>query len=231
MMKIFISVLSFLVLISTGVWGAERSLQETLRDYIAANSAWPGATVTVENLSLKGDALVGNEYDRLIVSSRNGARTTGRVSFNITLLKGERSVRTVVAVADVSVLRNVVVAGGPIKMHGDISASDVMLLMRDISKIPVHAAVSLDSVIGKEARRPIQAGSVVRDDYLLRPQLVKRGQSITVLGESGLIVVRSRATAITGGVRGALIKARTPGGREISGTVSGKGLILVDLGL
>ncbi|MFQ5480464.1 MAG: flagellar basal body P-ring formation chaperone FlgA [Thermodesulfobacteriota bacterium] len=229
-MKIIFSILGALLFISTSVLAGEVSLSDTLREYVAANSIWPGAEIAVENIRLKGDELKGGEFDRLIVSSRNGARTTGKVSFNVTLLKGDRSVRTVVAVADVSVLRNVVIAGGPIKMRGEIGPRDVRLAKRDVSQIPANAAFSLGEVVGKEAKRPIQAGSVVREDYLLMPLLVKRGQLINVQGNGGLIVVRSKATAITDGFMGTIIKARTPGGREISGTVSGRGQMVVDLG-
>ncbi|MFQ5427614.1 MAG: flagellar basal body P-ring formation chaperone FlgA [Thermodesulfobacteriota bacterium] len=228
-MKVFALILGLLVFITADAHAGEITLEERLHDYIAGNGRWPGATIKVENIEVKGDGLKVGEFDNLIVSSRNGAKTTGRVSFNVTLLQGGRSMRTVVAVADVQVLRDVVVAHGPIRMRSEIGPEDVKLSKRDISEIPAKAALSLSGVVGKEARRPIQGGRIVRDDYLVNPMLVKRGQSVEVFGEGGVIVVRSRATAITGGSMGTLIKARTRGGREITGVVSGRAQIAVDL--
>ncbi len=229
-MSKIITILALIIIsAASGVSAESISLKSALVEYVTAHSRWPGAVVTVDNIELHGDVLAKDEVDALRVTSRNGARTTGRVSFNVSLLRGGRTLRTVVAVADVGVMRSVVVAAAPLKMRVEITPKDVRLELRDILKIPVNSAVFLDDVVGKAAKRPIQAGRIVRSDYLLKALLVRRGQGLDVRGAGGPIIIRSRATAITGGVLGSRIKARTAGGREIFGQVSGRGQIVVEL--
>jgi len=147
----------------------------------------------------------------------------------VALIRHGRVVKTVVATARVSFVRDVVVALRPIRMRERIGADDVELISKDVTAIPARALFSLADVVGKAAKRPISEGRVVRADYLRRVTLVKRGQLLDVRVESGLIMVRSRATAMSDGFMGSPIKARASGGREISGLVTGPGQMVVNL--
>lgn len=190
-MRNFLLILVGVLLFFTASAKAQEStLKTALVRYVRVHSSWPGALISVDNIEIRGDALKNGGFERLAVSSRNGARTTGRVSFNVSLFRGVKGLGSVVAVADVAVKRSVVVAETPVKMREEIGPEDVSLAFRDISKIPVNAALLLSDVVGKEAKRPIQAGRIVREDYLVKPLLVRRGQGVEVRGEGGPIVVK-----------------------------------------
>jgi len=228
LMKSFLLAILLVLTLSSGAIAGNGGLEEALKKYLLANSRWPDAAITLENVEVMGGVLPTRGFTSYRISSRNKAFAAGRVSFNVALLKGERTVASAVVMADVGVLRSVVVTARPIRMREQIGVGDVRLERVNISVIPAAAALTLAEVVGKAAKRPLSAGRVVRTDYLQRPRMVKRGQSLDVRVEGASIMVRARATAISDGFLGSPIKARTSGGREISGLVSGPGQMVVN---
>jgi len=229
MKRVLLFILLLLFILPTAAGGAEPGLKDALKKYLIANSPWPDAAIIVENVEVLGEGFSNISGKTIIITSRNRARATGRVSFNVTLKKGDRTVTTAVARADVRVVKNVVVAIRPIRMREKIASDDVRLQSMDVSSIPVTAAYSLDNVVGRTAKRPLSAGRVVRGDYLERTRMVKRGQLLDVRLRSGIILVRAKATAISDGFLGGTVRARTTGGRQIQGLVSGPGQMVVNL--
>jgi len=228
-MKKVLFIFMLVFALSSVARAGDGGLKRALKEYLLANSRWPDALIAVDNVEVAGEGLPKHRFDDFQVSSRNSGRTTGRVSFNVALMSGGRRVGAVVATAHVRVLRRVVAAVRPIKMREEIGAGDVKLVSMDVSAIPASAAFSVDDVVGKAAKRHISAGRVVREDYLQRPRMVKRGQTLEVRVQGVNIIVRSRATAKNDGFFGSPVKAMTSGGREISGLVSGPGRMVVNL--
>jgi len=228
-MKIFLFTALLVFTLFTGAGAEDSALRDALITYLSAASPWPGAVVAIDNVEVIGADFPGRGKGVFKISPRNKARSTGRVSFNVSLMREGRSVTAAVVRADVEFLKKVVVAARPIRMREVIASDDVRLSSMDVSAIPVTAAYSLDDVVGKSAKRPLSAGRVVREDYLQRTRMIKRGQLIDVRVKSGVIMVRSRATATSDGFLGGVIKARAAGGREISGEVSGPGEMVINL--
>lgn len=228
-MKSFLSVLVLVFIFASGASAGEAGLRAALREYLTTNSQWPGAALVLTNVEVLGEGLPKQGFDTYEISKRNRAKSTGKVSFNVALMRRGRTVKTVVIRAQVSFVREVVVALRPIRMRERIGADDVELIKKDVSAIPVRAVFTLADVVGKAAKRPISEGRVVREDFLRRATMVKRGQLLDVRVEGGVIMVRSRATAMSDGFMGSIIKAKAAGGREISGFVSGPGQMVVNL--
>ncbi len=228
-MKMFLFLFLQIFILSSVAGAASDGLRDALREYLLSHSRWPGASMVIENVNVYGEGLSSKEGSTFIVTPRHRSRTTGRISFNVALEKGGRRLASSVVTADVRYMKKVVVTVHPIRMRERIGSDDVRLLSMDISSIPVTAASSLDAVVGKSAKRPLSAGRVVREDYLQRTPLVRRGQTLDVRVKSAAIVVRTKATALSDGFLGRPVKAVTAGGREISGEVSGPGQLVINL--
>jgi len=228
-MKIFLLIFLQIFIFSSVAGAAPDGLKDALREYLLTHSRWPGASIAIDNVEVYGEGLSNKEGNTFIITPRHRSRTTGRISFDVTLEKGGSRVGSSVVTADVRYMKKVVVTARPIRMRERIGSDDVRLLSMDISSIPVTAASSLADVVGKSARRPLSAGRVVREDYLQRTPMVKRGQLLDVRVRSASIVVRTKATAVSDGFMGGTVKAKTAGGREISGEVSGPGQMVINL--
>jgi flagella basal body P-ring formation protein FlgA len=104
------------------------------------------------------------------------------------------------------------IAGGAV-----ITAADVEL--QEVASVPSSTSrrspiVSLEKLIGMEARSSIQSGQIIWTDQIQAPLLVKRGETITVVSQGGGIRVRTTARARQDGAQGELVQVETLETRE-----------------
>jgi flagella basal body P-ring formation protein FlgA len=83
-------------------------------------------------------------------------------------------------------------------------------------------------VIGKVLTRPVSAGQVVSAAFLTGNRLVRRGQNVTLVAESGSIAVRMAGTAMMDGAEGDRIKVKNSSShRIVEGVVRDGGIVEV----
>ena len=80
---------------------------------------------------------------------------------------------------------------------------------------------------GMEAIRRLQAGSAVRASDLIRPQLVRRGEPVTILVRSGALSITAQGRALSGGGAGDLVRVVTSGSRTLDGIVEKTGRVRI----
>ena len=77
---------------------------------------------------------------------------------------------------------------------------------------------------------PLRAGYVLSAKVLMRPKLVRRGQTVTLLAQSQGFEVRSAGRALQDGVAGEQISVENLGSnRIIQGVVAESGLVRVKM--
>ncbi len=132
--------------------------------------------------------------------------------------------------AKIRVFGPVVVIRQPLARGTVLAAKDLQLVERNLSALPYGYYVDPKPVIGMLAKRTLAANSVLTPQMLKTPTLVKRGQRVTLIGESGPLTVRMVGEALSDGGQGDLIRIRTDGSkRVIDGTIISKGVIKVTL--
>lgn len=110
-----------------------------------------------------------------------------------------------------------VVAIRPIGRGEIVKAADIELRTVDASTKSggQHAvADSIEKLIGMEARQPIQPGDIVYTDSVQPRILVRRGDIITVVSQSGGIRVRTTGRATQDAAQGELVQVESIGSRE-----------------
>ena len=83
----------------------------------------------------------------------------------------------------------------------------------------------VEDLIGKEVRRPVKAGTIIKAQDLTEPKLVKKGESVSIAFRSDvLVVVNTAGTALTDGKLGQAIRVRDPrSNRIVEAKVIGEG--------
>jgi flagella basal body P-ring formation protein FlgA len=150
--------------------------------------------------------------------SGGAAPWTGRQQFLISFQTAEGAVQFPVYTEIAPPIAPVVVALQPIARGAVITASDVEL--QALESVPTAASrrapvTSIEQLIGMEARQPIAAGDVIFTDKVQDPVLVKRGEMIKVVSETGNIRVTTEARARQDGSRGELIQLESLETREM----------------
>lgn len=108
-----------------------------------------------------------------------------------------------------------------------IKASDVMVERRPKSEVGNDAA-GRESVIGMQARRQLRAGQAMRAGDLVKPDLVTRDQSVTLIYRSASLYLTIRGKAMEGGAEGDAVSVMNlQSKRIISGVVTGRGEVTI----
>ena len=110
-----------------------------------------------------------------------------------------------------------IVAIRPIGRGDVVKAADIELRMVDANPKAFGQHVlagSVEKLIGMEARQALQAGDIVFTDSVQSPIVVRRGETITVISQSGGIRVRTTGRALRDASRGDLVEVEALGSKQ-----------------
>lgn len=105
-----------------------------------------------------------------------------------------------------------------------LSPLDLLQERHDITLIP-DTFSDLTELDGMAARRSIRAGEVIRQNMLMAPQLVKRGDQVRIVARREQIEVSMAGEALDNGTRGAIIRVKNSSGTQIRARVIEAGVV------
>ena len=163
---------------------------------------------------------------RLIYDARSGRfdadieLPTGAASRG-TLRLGGRAVATL----EVVVLAHAVERGAVLR------DADIDIERRPRAEVGRDAITDRDRVVGLAARESLQAGRLVRSIDLMRPEIVQRNETVTLVYEIPGIMLTVRGKATEGGAQGDVISVlNEQSKRLIQGVVVAPGRVVIGMG-
>jgi flagella basal body P-ring formation protein FlgA len=113
--------------------------------------------------------------------------------------------------------------------EGDIiQAGDIEWLQIRSREQQHNFVVDADKVAGMSPRRLVRAGQPIRSNELVEPQLVGRGDHVTLVYEEGPITLTTQGRALRDGARGETIRVvNTASNRSVDAIVKDEGLVVV----
>jgi len=136
----------------------------------------------------------------------------GRQQLFITFKTAAGAVRVPVQAEVIAKAQPAVVAIRPIARGEVITVSHLELKnCENVPKATDRRAVActLEQLVGLEAKQAIQEGQMIFSDQVAEPLLVKRGDLVAVVAQSGGIRIRTTARAKQDGARGKLVQVET----------------------
>jgi flagella basal body P-ring formation protein FlgA len=120
-------------------------------------------------------------------------------------------------------LVNLPVLRGNLKNGDIIGDRDLDFIKVPASAVQPDFILSGDKLNGMTPRRMALAGKPLRASEITVPQLVARGQTVTIVYESGPLVLTAQGRAMQDGARGDIIKvANNESNLSVDGTVTGE---------
>lgn len=114
--------------------------------------------------------------------------------------------------------------------RGQVITPD-MLENSTIDVRSARGALAADQIIGMEARRTLAAGSVVRSHDLKEPDLVKKGQAVSMVVTNGALTIVAAGRALDDGSKGKLIRVQNSSSKQIvEGEVATAGVVKISTG-
>jgi flagella basal body P-ring formation protein FlgA len=161
------------------------SLRRAAVDYVLAAMPWRKDQVRIKQVQVEQQVLVpAGEMTLRVMGEPNGAMT-GDVALTIEVLVDGRPVRRSWATVSIEASAQAVAAVRPLARNQLVSAGDVTLQAVDAHALPAGAITRSADVTGKRLKRAVAAGTLLSTEMVERPPLVKRGDVVTILYESG----------------------------------------------
>jgi len=114
--------------------------------------------------------------------------------------------------------------------RGDmLKSADVVTERRTKAEIGNDAA-SREQALGMQIRRPMRAGQPLRGTDLIKPDLVQRDQSVTVIYDAPGLYLTTRGKALDSGAEGDVVNVlNLQSKRTVTGVVSGRGQVTIQV--
>lgn len=117
--------------------------------------------------------------------------------------------------ANISMYRQVVTASRPVKRNELLQAGDLALAERDLANLSQGYFTELEQVDGSQARRALQPDQVIAPANIQLPPMIKRGDQVVIIANSGSIKVKMPGEALSDGAFGQQIRVRNTRSQRI----------------
>jgi flagella basal body P-ring formation protein FlgA len=144
----------------------------------------------------------------------------GLTSFALSLRVAGHAAERLTGTAYIEVSQEVVTTVRPIARHEVIAPGDVRLTRVPLERATQRMITNAEEVIGKRARRPLQANAAIRPSEVEGAPLVRKGDVVLILVDSPLLKITAMGEALEQGVHGETIRVRNvTSSREIRAVV------------
>ncbi len=93
---------------------------------------------------------------------------------------------------NLEVISPVVVLRRPMGRYQPIGREDVTVVLKDLAKLPAGSYSDPEEVIGMRVKRTLYGDTVLRENLVEWPPLVKRGDVVTIIAEAGALRITAR---------------------------------------
>ena len=162
---------------------SKEEVKRVVRDFIRQAAALQQGKTRVKGIQFDRDIIVPKGALAFRVEPPQNRMLCGRVPLAVSISVNGKVEKKVWAVADIEVLRKVIVAGRPLGKHHRITEDDIQVREMDMAGLSAKALTDERDVVGKRTRKAIAVNTVLRADMVELPPLVKRGDVVTVVAE------------------------------------------------
>ncbi len=177
-------------------------LREIVRAFVLRKVPWGASHTRIKKIEVKNDVILPRGYITYNVLLPEHRYPVGKVPVQIQYNVDGKLARTVWVTADITVMMKVVVSKRPIRRAHFITGDDVAVRERSLRSVPVNVITELKDVIGKRAKRKIGPMVVMSRDLIEQPPLVKRGDMVRIVAESGCLRVTALGEIMSRGYEG-----------------------------
>lgn len=209
---------------------SQEEIREIARRFLLKKIQQEGANISIKNIKFNGNVLVPSNKEityevKLFKNSIYGDTCLLDIIFKA----DAQMIKKVRVEADIERMAPVFITSRPIEKNEVISEEDIYVQERGISDLPNKVIWDIKDIIGKRAKRDIQANTIFRRNLLEFPPLVKKGELVTILAESGSIRITTKGEATENGSKGDFIKVRNLNSKKIiGGIVLDRNMVKVD---
>ncbi len=172
--------------------------------------------------------LPGETTPQFEIANLNIDHSSGRFTASLAAPSQENPVDETTVYGQIQKVVRVPVLRAPLKNGDIIGNTDINWIEMGENTIQHDIILSKDELIGMTPRRMAKSGKPLRSNELAPPELVGRGDMITILYEDGPLALSAKGKALQPGGKGDLIRiVNIASNRSIQGIISGDHEVVV----
>jgi len=202
-------------------------LQKVFLDLATANTSLSKKDIEISKFSATPDAveLPAGTLDFQIISGSQNKPLGQQTLVAAILVDGVVKGRVKLS-GDLALYGDVVCTTSGLSRHSIVTANTIKRVRRNLTMLGPDLITDEAAAIGKEVKTTLQPGAILYDNSLKEPEMVKRGDVVSILAASDFITVTVPGRVQSAGAKGDLIKVKNLMSRkEILVKVLGPGTV------
>ena len=208
------------------------TVEAALRQYIEAHAAMQGGKLEIRFGSAQRDVLrLPLSECRVDIQPDNPDDVEGWLgmrTFRVDVTRADQKTTPVAIIAEIAMIRPVVVAKRPINLGQKIEAAALRVESRRFDDVRKMGITDMRAAIGQTAAQFIDVNAMVMPKALAAAPVVKRGETVTIWRRGG-VQIRLTGKAQADGMLGSTIKVRRNGSKNarelLDAVVTGPGTV------
>lgn len=220
----------FLLALSNNTMAAPKNIEQALKEHIQQEITRYLEKLNVQSNKQKirltlAPGLQKQDCDNLVFS-RPQAKTApvGRISYRIKCIAPSSWQSR--ATAQIQLWANIVVANRTLQRNEKLNRDMLTTESVDLSTLNRAPIITMDEILGMSVKRRIQQGNALSWSLLESPEIIKRGDLVTLLIRSSGFTASTQGVAMENGIKGERIKVEnSSSGKIIEGVVLESGVV------
>jgi len=163
----------------------KENIKRVVSDFIYANTPWERENVKIRDIRVRGNVILPKGKVTYSVEPLKNTDFKGSVPLPLHFKVNGNFQKRILVTADIEVSAEVVVTKRPLRRFRRITEDDIEIREKNLAELPSNIILDYEEVLGKRAKRNISANRVLRSDLIEFPPLVKRGDVVQLIAESG----------------------------------------------
>lgn len=193
----------------------ETAIKEAVKKHIEDNATWPTDRIRVEFLGPMPEVVIPAGLANLQVRSRAGEHYIGRTSFAVRFRTGDTFVREETIRVRIEVLTDVVASTHGIPRDHILGPGDVTVTSKWMDTATTGVLTDAGEAVGKKAAMRLNAGTEITKQMLRSVPVVKKGEVVRVVLESGPMVISTVGLCQEDGGQGDLVRVQNLTSKKI----------------
>lgn len=184
-------------------------LRQVFVDLTATNSALPKTDLEVSNFTATPAAidLPTGALDFQIISGNTAKALGQQVIVTDVLVDGVVQGRLKLS-GDLALFGEVICATSALPRHSIIRAENLKRVRRNLTGLGPDLVTDEAQALGKEVKTTLRAGAILYGKILKEPEIVKRGDIVSILSKTDFITVSVPGRVQKAGAKGDLVKVK-----------------------
>ncbi|MBU0483746.1 MAG: flagellar basal body P-ring formation chaperone FlgA [Proteobacteria bacterium] len=207
----------------------QQELESIFQEAVVKNALWPLENLKVSGFNALPDSLILPEgkVDYRILNPIDNSHL-GRKMVLLAVSVNGREIGQIQMSGDLRLLGDVICVTHKMSRNSIVSAEDLKVDRRDISMLDSGLINDLEQVIDKRLKTSLRAGAVIYENQVEDPPLVNRGDLVTIMAQSGPMMIKTQGEAKGTAARGEMVRVKNmTSRREIYAKVLDAGLVEV----